>query len=331
MKQQGQGSTLVISLDFELHWGVSERVIGPNHPYYANLHGARVVIPKLLALFQRQGVHATWGTVGMLFARGREDLNAFKPAVLPRYEREMVDTYRIPLKESEMEDPLHFAPSLIQQIVSTPGQEIACHSFCHFYCDEPGQSVDAFRADLAAAKEIAARDGITLSSLIFPRNQILEQYMPAVRDAGITSYRGNPPGAMYHLPRSRWKRGLIRIVRLADSFVNVTGCHTVPWSHITLTEPANVRASHFLRPYSRKLQWLEPLRRRRVQVGLRTAARRGEVYHLWWHPHNFGANLEANLAALEFILEEFQRMREMYGMQSLTMAEVAEGRDKTGL
>jgi hypothetical protein len=65
------------------------------------------------------------------------------------------------------------------------------------------------------------------------------------------------------------------------------------------------------------------LRRWRVKAGLRAAARRGEVYHLWWHPHNFGTNLEENLAALKSILKEFHRLRDMYGMQSLTMAEVA--------
>lgn len=322
MTEGRAGSALVISLDFELHWGVTERVRGEDHHYNEHLHGARNAVVEMLGLFRECGIHATWATVGMLFARGQKDLNAFKPAIQPQYEREAVDTYRIPVKKSEQEDPLHFAPSLIQQILSTPGQEIACHTFCHFYCDEPGQDVDAFRADLAAAKDIAARDGVTLYSLVFPRNQILEQYLPAVRDAGITSYRGNPPGAMYHLPHSMWKRNLVRVVRLADSFVNITGQHTVPWSYIASGELADVRASHFLRPYSRKLQWLEPLRRWRVKAGLRAAARRGEVYHLWWHPHNFGANLEDNLAALKSILKEFHRLRDMYGMQSLTMAEV---------
>lgn len=318
-----RGPALVISLDFELHWGVTERVSGADHPYYSRLLGAREVVPRLLALFEERGIHATWATVGMLFARGSADMETFKPVTRPTYERSVVDTYRVQVGTSEETDPLHFAPSLIQQILSTPGQEVACHTFCHYYCDEPGQEVDAFRADLAAAQTIAARDGIKLRSLVFPRNQVLTDYLPAVHEAGIENYRGNPRGAMYHLPAAGLKRHLVRVVRLADDFVNVTGHHTVPWSQIGNGNPANVRASHFLRPYSRKLRLLEPLRRHRPKAGLRVAARRGEVYHLWWHPHNFGVDLEENLAALRAILDEFQDLQDQYGMVSLTIAEAA--------
>lgn len=325
MKQQGQGPALVISLDFELHWGVTERVTGPDHPYSAHLHGAREVIPKLLALFQSQGIHATWATVGMLFARGREDLEAFKPATRPAYHKAAVDTYRVPIGGSEEADPVHFAPRLLQQIRATPGQEIACHTFCHYYCDEPEQDVGAFKADLAAAQAIASRDNVELKSLVFPRNQVLADYLPVLQEAGLISYRGNPPGAMYHLPTSGPGRYLVRAIRLLDSFINLTGHHSVPWSHIGAKKTlADVRASHFLRPYSRKLKVLEPFRRRRVKAGMRAAAWRGEVYHIWWHPHNFGVNLDKNLEALGEILKEFDQLRNRYGMQSLTMNEVAE-------
>lgn len=324
MKSEAPESALVISLDFELHWGVAERVRGPEHPYNAHLHGAREAVPRLLALFRDRGIHATWATVGILFARGREDFEAYKPVIRPAYEREAVDTYSVPVGESEEADPIHFAPGLIEQIRSTPGQEVACHTFCHYYCDEPGQGIDAFRADLAAAHAIAARDGVDLRSLVFPRNQVLADYLPAVQEIGMTAYRGNPPGAMYHLPASGLKRHLVRAVRLMDSFINVTGHHTVPWSYIAAGELADVRASHFLRPYNRKLRVLEPFRRRRVKTGLRAAAWRREAYHLWWHPHNFGANLDENLAALESILDEFERLRDRCGMQSLTMAEAAQ-------
>lgn len=324
MNAAGHGPALVISLDFELHWGVTERVRGPEHPYSAHLHGAREAIPRLLEIFQKRGIHATWATVGMLFARGATDLEAYKPTTRPGYERAPVDNYQVPVGESEQSDRLHFAPSLIEQIQSTPGQELACHTFSHYYCDELGQGVDAFRADLAAAKAIATRDRVVLRSLVFPRNQVLPDYLSAVQDAGITSYRGNPPGAMYHLPGIDWKRGLVRAVRLVDSFVNITGHHTVPWSHIAAAELSDVRASRFLRPYSCKLRLVEPLRRRRVKAGLRTAALRGEVYHLWWHPHNFGVNLEENLAALESILDEFERLRTECGMRSLSMEEAAD-------
>src|ERR1700686_2907278 len=44
----------VISLDFELHWGVRDHE-RPNGPYGPNLLGARKAIPRLLELFERYG------------------------------------------------------------------------------------------------------------------------------------------------------------------------------------------------------------------------------------------------------------------------------------
>lgn len=315
----------VISLDFELHWGVSERVNHSDHPYMANLHGARDAVGRLLELFEHRGIRATWATVGKLFAHGRDDLEFFKPEVRPSYERESVDTYRIQVGASEVEDPLHFAASLVERIRQAPQQELACHTFAHYFCNEPGQDVAAFQADLQAAQTIAVRDGAKLRSLVFPRNQVLPDYLPALEAADLDVYRGNPPAGLFtpSIQNSVLNKGL-RALRLADSYVNLTGHHTVPWASVNEGTLANVCASQLLRPYSRKLRFLEPLRRRRVKAGLRTAAKRGEIFHLWWHPHNFGINQDENLAALEDILDEFERLRDEFGMQSMTMAEVAD-------
>jgi hypothetical protein len=49
------------------------------------------------------------------------------------------------------------------------------------------------------------------------------------------------------------------------------------------------------------------------------AAQMGEVYHLWWHPHNFGNNPSDCMVELRKILTHFKRMKETYGMESLNM------------
>jgi hypothetical protein len=54
-----------------------------------------------------------------------------------------------------------------------------------------------------------------------------------------------------------------------------------------------------------------------------SAARTGRSFHLWWHPHNFGANLAENLAVLEAVLKHHAHLRDTYGVQPATMAEVA--------
>ena len=87
--------------------------------------------------------------------------------------------------------------------------------------------------------------------------------------------------------------------------------------------PVNIRASRFLRPWSRPLRHLEGLRLRRIRRELTGASRRGWIYHLWWHPHNFGSDLAENLSFLESILRHFDALRRSSGMESLTMSECA--------
>ena len=48
---------------------------------------------------------------------------------------------------------------------------------------------------------------------------------------------------------------------------------------------------------------LEPLRMRRILSDLTHAAKKGLVYHLWWHPHNFGDHMDENLVFLKKILD----------------------------
>ena len=49
------------------------------------------------------------------------------------------------------------------------------------------------------------------------------------------------------------------------------------------------------------------------------AAKRNETYHLWWHPHNFGANINENFKNLETIFKTYQKLNEIHNFQSITM------------
>lgn len=85
----------------------------------------------------------------------------------------------------------------------------------------------------------------------------------------------------------------------------------------------DVPASAFLRPYDSTRKHIEPLRLARLRSGIRHAARHGRIFHMWWHPHNFSQHQSENFAMLEAVLDEFGRLGETEGMQSLTMADVA--------
>src|SRR5262249_15320405 len=85
----------------------------------------------------------------------------------------------------------------------------------------------------------------------------------------------------------------------------------------------DIPASRFLRPVGKSAA-LERLRLWRITSAMETAARRGKLFHLWWHPHNFGVDLRGNLAFLRAILDCFRTLQERYGMRSITMGALAD-------
>ena len=58
----------------------------------------------------------------------------------------------------------------------------------------------------------------------------------------------------------------------------------------------------------------------------KAAAIAGLGFHLWWHPHNFGSDFDANMGNLQKIVRHFLDLRERYGMRSMTMSDVFEAR-----
>jgi peptidoglycan/xylan/chitin deacetylase (PgdA/CDA1 family) len=313
---------LVVSLDFELHWGVHDRLTLA--AYRDNLLGVRRAVPAMLDAFAAHGVHATWATVGMLLCESKRELLEALPERRPSYTRRALSGYRLlpAVGDRERDDPFHFAPSLVRLIAATPGQEVGTHTFAHYYCREPGQTVAEFRTDLDAAARIArAKLGAPPRSLVFPRNQVAEPYLAACRDAGIVAYRGNPPSWPYRARAEAEETPLQRAVRLADAYLPLTG-RRAPALDGGGT-PVDVPASRYLRPWSPALRGLEPLRLRRITTDMERAARRGGLYHLWWHPHDFGVHQDENLRVLRQLLARFVRLRDRYGMESLGMAEAA--------
>lgn len=73
----------VISLDFELLWGVRDHA--DRDTYGKNVLGARDAVPKMLELFAENEISATWATVGFLFCETKEELLASLPSELPTY------------------------------------------------------------------------------------------------------------------------------------------------------------------------------------------------------------------------------------------------------
>lgn len=320
-----QNGALVISLDFEIMWGVCDKKDVRSY-YLDNLLGVRQVIPALIGIFEEYSIHATFATVGMLFASDKKELENFIPQQKPQYKKPDLSPYQDEINlvgNNESEDPLHFASSLIDLVKKSKHQEIGCHTFCHYYCLEEGQHMEDFDADIRAAVDIAALKGIQLKSIVFPRNQFNLDYLSILEKYGFTSYRGNESSWIYQARNRDNEKLARRLGRMLDTYVNLTGNNIYTWEEIKNTRPLyNIPASRFLRPYSGRLALFETLRAARIKKDMTAAAKKGAIYHLWWHPHNFGVNLEKNLHFLRSILDHFKYLQKEYGYRSLSMHEV---------
>jgi len=242
------------------------------------------------------------------------------PAERPSYTNPCLSNYAYlgEVGKDERSDPYYFAASLVDAIWKTPGQELGTHTMSHYYCLEDGQTLASFEADLVAAKALADLRGVSIKSIVFPRNQFTAAHLEICARQGITHYRGNPDGWAYRAAKGSEQTPAKRALRLIDAYSGVLGSQTfVPGGKGLVDVPA----SRFLRPCAGKLAAFHPLHLGAIKRGMTDAAKAGRGYHLWWHPHNFGRNLDANMDGLRQIIDHFAILRDRHGMQSLAMGD----------
>lgn len=308
----------VISLDFEMFWGVEDtRSI---EGYGRNVLGEWQAIPKMLARFRAHGVNATWATVGAIMCRDYREWRTRRRTGTP--------SAVTPGPYADAEDALvrqyprlFFARSLVERILETDGQELATHTYSHFYCKDKDATPAGFVDDLARAGSLAAEMGAGLRSIVFPRNQISPEFLAVLPAAGIRVYRGNAQHWLYRDGDAVPGGTAGRIMRFADAFVPLSGscCRREQIDGALV----NVPASAFLYAWSALAEPLMALRLHRIKQGMTEAARTGALFHLWWHPHNFGVDLEANLAMLEEVLLHYRKLADTLGMESQCMGAFA--------
>jgi len=318
--------TFVISLDYELHWGFFDN--RDLESSKERLLQVDMVINKLLDICNTNEVKITFATVGFLFAKSKNDIHSFTPKIKPNYTDKSLNPYSLieTIGDSEKEAPYYYAPSGIQKIKDAKVHEIGSHTFSHYYCNEAGQTPEHFEADLKSAIAIAKASGITIKSMVFPRNQAQLDCVAICQKLGLTSYRGSN---WFNFNNANKKLKLIDypklILRVLDTYLNLTGSNAFNLEdhNDADQEILNIPSSKFLRPYNYRLRALEKLKIRRIKRSMTKAAKQGEIYHLWWHPHNFAEHLTENFENLNEIVSHYKKLNTMYDFQSMTMSEIA--------
>lgn len=321
MKNCNNKAQLIVSLDFELFWGMQDG--HTLESYQDHVLGGRKAIPQLLKLFAKYGIHATWATVGLMFAENREEAHHYFPEeeLLPHYRNAKLSSYRLfadPAFPTGQED-CFFAPDLIRLVAAAPGQEIGSHTYSHYYCREEGQTAEQFSADLDAAIRIAGDKGYALRSIVLPRNQTIPAYEKIVASKGFVAYRDEEQDWIHERVRNHT---LLRALRLMDVYLPLTG----QGGYLPVKEGCLVHlpGSRMYKPRFDKLLFLEKLKIHRIKRQMLHAAKKGLTFHLWWHPHNIGVHTDFHMRQLEEIFSYYRKLHDEYGMESLNMSEAAQ-------
>ncbi len=321
VKPMRAGATFVLSLDTEIAWGSFDT---PRLSRFASTFDSyRRIAGRLVDLLDRFQIPATWAFVGHLlldrceFSEGTTHPEVLRP-IYSWYPGEWHD--HDPATSIEA-DPWWYGTDILRMVRSASvDHEIGCHTFSHVVFGDPACTAAIARSQLEACKRLHDSHGLSLSSLVFPRNR--PAHLDIVAETGIIAYRGREQSWYEDQPPE-----LAPAAHFLDRLLAFCP-RTYRWEELQPDEHGlvNVPASMFLMPYDGIRSWIPTCQRvRQAKRGLTRAIRRGELFHLWFHPFNLGSSVSM-FDALEAILETVDRSRSSGALHTATMAEVAHKR-----
>lgn len=145
-----------------------------------------------------------------------------------------------------------------------------------------------------------------------------EGYLSIAKKNGIKVVRTNPDVWF-------WNRNtkLSSVARAFDTLMPISSTLTFDEKKlVTKKEVLLLPASRFLRPYNNNEKYIQSIKLKRILNEMTYAAKNNKVYHLWWHPHNFGYSLYENLNNLENILKHFEILKSQFAFESKSMIEM---------
>jgi peptidoglycan/xylan/chitin deacetylase (PgdA/CDA1 family) len=316
---------LVISLDFEMYWGLRSGKLDQSK--INCLEQVPYVVDELLVLFRKYNIATTWATVGLLGCDNLEEARSLIPKVTPKYTDQNLCPY-FDLKSTAIEllpESILFAPQLISKIKATPKQEVASHTFSHFYCLADGATSESFRDDVLLMKYIGDKLGLDLKSFVFPRNQIDQECIKVLSEFGYSGFRAG--GSSWINRGVKKKSHILRLARGLDYAIGLTKSDIYSEDDISYSPLVEVRASRFLWYNGKKINsTYQKLCYENILREINFAVKNKKTYHLWWHPHNFGSSPSNALQYLTNILEYCRPLIESEQLKSVTLGELASNR-----
>jgi hypothetical protein len=256
-----------ISIDLELGWGYVDNPTAEHMRLVQRLE--RGVIRRLLEIFGKYEIPATWATVGRLLEK----------------EAELTGQSATHVPEESW-----YAPDVLDQIRNAkPEHEIGSHSFAHIIYSKATREQAA--ADLDAAARVHKAHGLDFVSFVFPDNKV--NHLDLLRERGIRVFRSGASTETL----SRFGRlgrvvdkflptppGTVQPILHANGLIELPGC-------LPLIGRNGIR--RFIAPR---------VVVHKARCALARAASTKSVFHFWFHPHNFYFGLETQFDLLEAIV-----------------------------
>jgi peptidoglycan/xylan/chitin deacetylase (PgdA/CDA1 family) len=271
----------ILSLDTEIAWGTF--TWGGTEYYRRHFDGYRANVHRFIQLMDKYSIPATWAFVGHLML---EECDGTHPeAPVPDFPWYGKPWYAVDPGGDAISNPWWYAPDVLDRVLAmkTP-QEIGTHTFSHVFLNDPAVTPEIAHAQIKASIDVARARGLTIESLVFPRDGVahLDQYA----ELGITNYRGEE-----RLGYQSLARPLRRAAGLCDHIAGRTppvyGWDGLETQHGLL----NIPGSTFGLAYDRYHRLVPtPARLAKFRRGLDAAADRDAIFHLAFHPFHLGSS-----------------------------------------
>jgi len=313
----------VISLDFEMIWGMIEK--SQNELIKKRVQNVEIVIPKILEVFKTHDIHATWGVVGILMLNDFEELKSLVDKIDFKYEKKelRISKYLSTFSDSEFDSNIHFKYDLIKNIKETPYQEIASHSFSHFYGNELGQTISDFESDILLFNKVALNKlNLKPVTYIHPRFQNNKDYNRILTANGYKIIRGLREDK---LKNSSYKDKTRIKIKYYDRYLNLLGHRSYSLNDVVSKKQNDlydIKESYYLRPYNARTRIFEFFKLKRIKNEMTYAAKNNKIFHLWWHPHDFGIDIEKNLTILDKIARHYVKLNKRFNYLSKNMVDL---------
>ncbi len=304
-----------ISIDYEFAWGYADTPLSDADK--KRIEKEVDIVNRLIILFQKYNVPATWAVVGHLLEKNCSWNGNMPHPEYPRpiYVNEKNDWFFQHPKKEKKDDVLWFdSKKLIEKIAQSKiNHEIGSHSYAHLLYNEKTTQKKAIDVDIENMERVHIDNEFSSLSFIFPRN--VEGYHKKLEEAGVKYYRGNSKKWYDKLPGLAYRLG-----HLVDYFLPGVRT-TVPQIHnsglINIPESMLFLGRNGMRKIITPSKML-----RKARSGLKKASQRKEIFHLWFHPSNFSYDTETQFAVFEDILREAVQLREKKDLNIMTMSEI---------